>query len=923
MGIDRFDGKNFMNYGDVISANLGLTSSYIYDMAVDPESGDMWIATMTGLNSISAKDGKVAKHALVNKNDVDNIIRKIFIDDRGKVWIGSSKSLYYLDPQKGFIKTNNFSAYIYDITTIFDDYLAIATTNGLFIFDPLNNLVVNEYLKGKKVTKAVIDNNDILWVGTNGEGLHKFKLNSNRSMVPIEIPLLLEGIVINDILQMKDDSIWIATSRGIHIAPDGNYPDLIEYNHYGQAAEMKTYQYVHKLFQLNDGKIAYGTLNDGLFITAPRNMLFKSRVYNDDASTKFVYRKNDNLWLISDDGVHKLDENLNTIQSFNMLDTQNKTGAVNKFISVYESEKTSDVWLATRLGLGKIPPNGNIKIVAFDDVPVYTVRETSAGYLLVGSYDDGLFLYDPKQNRVMHRWPFELTTSILNHEDPNYVFVATINGLHLINLETFEYRSFRNDEGDPESLPINVVTWISKKSKNEYFVGTQGAGLSLMTMNKINSPPSFKRLFANSRLGVLSIGAVVQDDMGNYWVSTAESIARINPSLSNLELFDKFDGASSTGYYIGAHAKLDSGEILFAGGERLTYFNPIDIRKDTRMPVLKLTKVEVVSKRQIISERETNHPITLSPSFEQKSVVLKPDDIILNIEVAALEFGSPEAIQYAYRLIGFDSRWQTLNKGENGFMFTNLSPGEYSLQVRSTNRYGEWNPNWKELKVVVDYPWWKTIYAIALWIILGLGFIYFCYRWRTAHLLRRSKELEELIQSRTLDLAKANMQLRLLATQDPLTGTYNRRGFYEVAKRAFSEFARAEKLFSLVLIDVDFFKDVNDSYGHEVGDKALVEIANDIKSSVRKQDVVARWGGEEFVILIPNASKEEAASVAEKLRMTIAGKSYLVNGVTINLTITCGVSCIDEKKSIDATLRHADALLYQGKQEGRNCVIDR
>ncbi|MEQ3652772.1 MAG: GGDEF domain-containing protein, partial [Glaciecola sp.] len=158
-------------------------------------------------------------------------------------------------------------------------------------------------------------------------------------------------------------------------------------------------------------------------------------------------------------------------------------------------------------------------------------------------------------------------------------------------------------------------------------------------------------------------------------------------------------------------------------------------------------------------------------------------------------------------------------------------------------------------------------------------------------------------------------------TLDPLTEVYNRRGFTENLSREFSRYQREQVPFSIILIDIDFFKKVNDNYGHESGDIVLKEIADVLRQSTRSYDMLARWGGEEFIALLPNTKLPEAILLANKYRETIAEHVFAVKQGETSITLTAGVACIEEHKSADDCISQADKLLYEGKNMGRNQVL--
>ena len=183
---------------------------------------------------------------------------------------------------------------------------------------------------------------------------------------------------------------------------------------------------------------------------------------------------------------------------------------------------------------------------------------------------------------------------------------------------------------------------------------------------------------------------------------------------------------------------------------------------------------------------------------------------------------------------------------------------------------------------------------------------------------------DELMKSR-LALDKQNEELRKLATKDPLTNCLNRRSFYELAEHTFSNAKTYNFPLSCIMFDIDHFKQVNDSYGHATGDKVIISIAKVAFTGLRVEDLLCRYGGEEFCILLPQADLEIGKKLAERLRNEIelkAGLTVLDNGADLPVTSSFGVSTLTLKiKSLAELIDVADKALYKAKKSGRNRVV--
>lgn len=197
----------------------------------------------------------------------------------------------------------------------------------------------------------------------------------------------------------------------------------------------------------------------------------------------------------------------------------------------------------------------------------------------------------------------------------------------------------------------------------------------------------------------------------------------------------------------------------------------------------------------------------------------------------------------------------------------------------------------------------------------------------------RAVEIGMLADATLLALALA-YQLRMgqeerivaerLAQQDPLTGLNNRRAFYDKTSPLWSQAIRHAHPSAVMLLDLDLFKEINDAHGHAHGDDVLKALANILKQAIRQGDILARWGGEEFIVFLPETSKQEAMALAERLRAAIAGMRIPHETGDTAVTASFGIAQLESRHiTLDALIAAADECLYQSKQNGRNRVTGR
>ncbi len=187
-----------------------------------------------------------------------------------------------------------------------------------------------------------------------------------------------------------------------------------------------------------------------------------------------------------------------------------------------------------------------------------------------------------------------------------------------------------------------------------------------------------------------------------------------------------------------------------------------------------------------------------------------------------------------------------------------------------------------------------------------------------------AESLEEVgrqLFNKTQELNETIERLNVALRTDTLTGLANRTHINERIKEEIAHIKSGGNIFSLVLVDIDYFKAVNDTHGHECGDHALREVSSIMSTMMREQDVISRWGGEEYLLFLPETDTPVAAILAERLRERIESTPIEYRDMKLALTITIGVTSFDPELGIDGSIKKADQALYEGKRTGRNRVV--
>lgn len=200
----------------------------------------------------------------------------------------------------------------------------------------------------------------------------------------------------------------------------------------------------------------------------------------------------------------------------------------------------------------------------------------------------------------------------------------------------------------------------------------------------------------------------------------------------------------------------------------------------------------------------------------------------------------------------------------------------------------------------------------------------------TRNITERKKAEDDLRHANSsLQIAHKELQQlfeyeQVLARTDGLTRLYNRRYFFELAVREFNSAIRYQRPLTLIIFDLDGFKQANDTFGHALGDSVLVEISKTANIQVREVDILARYGGDEFTILLPETNVEQAFLIAERIRKAVEGTHIDLGGFSTFITVSMGVAELSfdpQDQSIEDMIRRADQALYQAKQQGRNRAV--
>jgi diguanylate cyclase (GGDEF)-like protein len=499
--------------------------------------------------------------------------------------------------------------------------------------------------------------------------------------------------------------------------------------------------------------------------------------------------------------------------------------------------------------------------------------------------------------------------SILAEDDE--LWVGSETGLY--RFQNDQWRFYSVDDG----LPNDFVLTIHRATDDAVWFGTAG-GLGTFTDGE------FKTADPQSGFPDLAVYQILEDQRQGLWLCTAQGIWRIDREdqqrlqngtggqLRPLRIAESEGMASRecNGGTQPAGAGLPDGRLAFPTVEGLVVVDPERLRQAAPSPAAVIERL-VVDGRELSAFGETE---------------IAPGRRSLTLQYTAPSFLSPADVRFRYLLEGFHEEWVESGNRRDAF-FTNLDSGTYNFRVAAALQDGAWGDEAVVPLVVRPFVheriwFWPLPVGVAA---LGL---FGSYRNRVAGLKRRQAELESVVRERTRDLRAANEQLEELVSIDGLTQLANYRSFQEEMHAEFGRAQRRQRPLSLVLFDIDYFKDYNDTFGHAEGDRCLQEVAAALASTARRGgEVVARYGGEEFAVLLPEVEEADAVELAETVRASIEALEVANPASDVSRFVTMSgvvASIVPSRNQTTSVLFElADNALYDAKHGGRNRITVR
>jgi diguanylate cyclase (GGDEF)-like protein len=895
-GLARYDGLRITVFET--ANHKQLRDDFIETLAAGHD-GSLWVATRSSLAQL--KDGEFHTYFMTQSP-----ISTIDEARDGQVWVGTLEGLYAVEGQKVRLYTMRDGLPSNAISSIVegaDGTLWLGTHNGLASLKnhQFRTFGFRDGLTSDPVRSLAVSSDGSLWIGSASK-LVRWKDRLLETVPPSRLP---QDDQIASLVDDQHGTLWIG------------------FDHSGIAS-------------LHNGELSTYTTRQGL--------------PSDDVSQIFEDREG-HLWVgMSEGGVVELRSGI-----FSNFGKQE--GLSDNMVWSVLQARDKSLWVGTNSkGLNHIDKDGKVRVYTVrDGLPsdsIFALMESQDGSLWIGGERGALSHLDHGHITVFadtasagHR-----ITSIL--QDPTgdlWLAFHEVNGLvrfhngsfqhykvpGLLNTATFGpdgslwlgtdhagVSQFRNGSlityNMQNGLLTNFAQAVYVDRDGVVWAGTSPGGLNRIKNGHITTYSIDQGLFD------LTVGAIIEDDAGYLWMTCNKGIYKV----SKKELSDYAEGRVPAIHSIvyGTADGLRSAEANFAadpsvwkGGNGRLWFATIAGVASVNPNHSETTNSE--PSPLIESVLFNRHPIP----FEHGAVA-GPGAGDLEIQFTTPDFVAPRRIQFRYRLAGSDADWVEAGDRREAF-YTKLPPGHYLFEVQGANGTHAWNSNAARLMIVMkpyfwQKGWFQGLCGLVLLIVVVAG-----YRVRVRYLIESKRELEEKVFTRTAELQAAlqlaedaQLALREQATRDHLTGLWNRRSILEHLETELLRAKRTAQPVSVLMADLDHFKLVNDTRGHFTGDQVLVEVANRFAQLTRSYDFAGRYGGEEFLIVLPGCSLADALKRAEDFRLAIAGTPIFIGSGQIAITCSFGVVEGSNNFLAEELINKADEALYCAKRSGRNCI---
>lgn len=984
-GLNRFDGHEIEVFENDPEDPTSLSNNFVWALYLDA-SDDLWVATNKGVNKYNPDIEGFDRNPLGLPADMTPRVRTLVQDSNGVYWLGSvDRGLYAVDSKSSKIRHYVNSEiprglphdHVIAVSEDSKGRLWIGTDGGgLARYDhATDGFVVYQH---NPVSKSTISNDEVrsifedrsgnLWIGTAGGGLNLLDGTNGtfRHFMhdPDDSSSLGEG-QIPAIFEDQSGTLWVGTENGLSEWRPG-IQAFVSYESQPSDMTSLVHPVVNDIFQDRSGVLWVAT-NGGIsswnyFSDTFTHYRSEQGFLQNDVVTTVAEAADGVLWVGTyGGGLSRLDLAANDIRHYRH-DANNPRSLSDDQVMVVHVDGSENVWVGTRSGgLNLLQPNGEFSTYRHDpDDPlsisgnaISSLHTDTDGGLWVGAFDQGLNYLAADSQGEFRRYVSDLndldslsSNRILAiHRDlSGQLWIGTEDGgVNLLNSDGEGFTRYKTSATrDVNQESLGTVWDIVETKDSTLWMSTLGDGLlSWQASDRHVGQAKFDRYGKSEGLASSIYGAVV-GGMGEIWASSSRGLFRIDPVSKDVRQFDRRNGLQGTEFNQAARLRSRSGRLLFGSNQGLLGFFPGEIAHNSEPPQVRLAA----------RSRKENYA-QVSSGERGSQVQLEYLDPFISFDFVALDFVSPDKNRYRYRLLGFDSQWTVEDRFRRA-VYTNLSPGGYRFEVQGSNNDGVWSEESATIEVTVTPPPWQQAWAYVLYALAIACLVGWYFRRQTLEHRREAEQravLEDQVTERTKELAERNEDLQAVnvklaeaSVTDSLTGLHNRRYVNQfidaqtsLVKRRLMEGPSASddsevdssKLLFFMMIDLDGFKFINDTYGHHAGDLVLIQVKDVLLGCCRQSDVVVRWGGDEFMIIGHASSFAGVKILAERIREALIERNYDVGTENEYGKVSGSIGAapypfaddILENISWEQVAAVADKGAYIAKNNGRNAWV--
>ncbi|MFC4701005.1 two-component regulator propeller domain-containing protein [Glaciecola siphonariae] len=976
-GLNRYDGRKFTSFTQSFDDPNAIINSFISSITEDAQ-GHIWVGSRGGVSRFNPVTSTFVNFTSDGSDTSinDSVVRKVWRDHQGTIWVTTRKGINKYLPSVERFKPFNLTgsdgkdADIFAIAEDITGGLWLASDrNGVYRFDPSNETfthVIKEFTangvtKKDNIRALYIDSQQQLWIGTAGLGAHVLDLTKPRaknlnSLLTEFVPL--RGLSIRDIYQDNLGVLWFGTDQGLHYADKSGNTGV--FNHQKEEVFSLSDTTVLSIMKDNSDVLWIGTFK-GLNKWNTATTQFDHYYVNSDKQksltgnniTALAQISEQSVWIASLSGLDILDLSTGNITPLALPQKNDIPKSRNRVMSI-AGTSSDTVYLGTR-GAGLYSYNletktfKNYTVDRASDNPyeglqvngITAIYPENEKTVWIATYGGGLSKLDVPSDTIktyrfdsddIYSLSSDRVMSITQARDGRLWLGSWDGGLSIFNPQTESAFRIRVDRDDKTGLSSNLVWSVLEDKDGNFWIGTQGGGIHLLRKSDLDKADiKFTRLTRANGMTSNAVFGALQDENGYVWASSNKGLSKIDPNTLEMTTFTYAQGLQSDEFNSGSYLKLHDGKMLFGGPNGVSAFYPKDITLNANKP-----KTVISTFQRLDKYSDINAVVN-----EENNIVVDYSDYLIGFEFAALHYVAPEKNLYRYRLQGFEDEWVDV-KDVPRATYTNLPAGEYRFEVISANSDGVWNmePAYVDLRVT-PAPW-ASMYAYAVYTLLAITVILLVYRSYKNKLeaeTRYRQSLEKEVSKRTLELSELNNKLLEASITDQLTGLFNRRYLTDIiekkSSKIYRQFTKALERkqadselgprLLFLMFDLDGFKPINDNYGHDAGDKMIQQVANLLKNVCRINDIVIRWGGDEFLVIGEVSSRQEILDLAENIRASIEQEGFDIGlSQRMHLSSSIGFAAYPfshhspDSLSWEQAHMLADIALYRSKDAGRN-----